>query len=149
MKKLLMSTLVLALLCGCGGSSSKTSKTCTIEQDGVTVAMTATSTDGTKIDGLEAKSSLSIDDAIAAGYGESKEDIESGLETLNAMMDTMEQEGFTIDMLIDGDNFVTSMKFDFTKFTEEQLTELGIDLGDMTSIDAFVQSATEAGGTCK
>ena len=149
MKKLIMSALVITLLCGCGGSTSKNSKTCSIEENGTTVTMTASASDGTNIDKLEAKSVVSGDDIASAGLGATLEEVEAGLDTMNQIMDAMEQEGFTIDICFENDSVVTKMNFDFSKIKTEQLAEFGIDLGDTSTLDAFVKSATESGGTCK
>lgn len=149
MKKLIASVLVLTLLCGCGGTTTKNTKTCSIEQGGQSITMNATASDGTNIDKVEAKSVVAKEDIAQAGFGSSLEEVEKSLDMANAMMDAMEQEGFTIDLKIENEALVTIMNFDFKKIDAEQLAEFGIDLGDLTTLEAFEKSSIESGGTCK
>ena len=149
MKKLIASALVLTLLCGCGGTTTKNTKTCSIEQGGQNITMNATASDGTNIDKVEAKSVVAKEDIAQAGFGSSLEEVEKSLDMANAMMDAMEQEGFTIDLKIENEALVTIMNFDFKKIDAEQLAEFGIDLGDLTTLEAFEKSSIESGGTCK
>lgn len=149
MKKLIASVLVLTLLCGCGGTTTKNTKTCSIEQGGQSITMNATASDGTNIDKVEAKSVVAKEDIAQAGFGSSLEEVEKSLDMANAMMDAMEQEGFTIDLKIENESLVTIMNFDFKKIDAEQLAEFGIDFGDLTTLEAFEKSSIESGGTCK
>lgn len=149
MKKLIASVLVLTLLCGCGGTTTKNTKTCSIEQGGQSITMNATASDGTNIDKVEAKAVVAKEDIAQAGFGSSLEEVEKSLDMANAMMDAMEQEGFTIDLKIENEALVTIMNFDFKKIDAEQLAEFGIDFGDLTTLEAFEKSSIESGGTCK
>lgn len=149
MKKLIASVLVLTLLCGCGGTTTKNTKTCSIEQGGQSITMNATASDGTNIDKVEAKSVVAKEDIAQAGFGSSLEEVEKSLDMANAMMDAMEQEGFTIDLKIENEALVTIMNIDFKKINAEQLAEFGIDFGDLTTLEAFEKSSIESGGTCK
>ncbi len=149
MKKLIASVLVLTLLCGCGGTTTKNTKTCSVEQGGQSITMNATASDGTNIDKVEAKAVVAKEDIAQAGFGSSLEEVEKSLDMVNAMMDAMEQEGFTIDLKIENEALVTIMNIDFKKINAEQLAEFGIDFGDLTTLEAFEKSSIESGGTCK
>lgn len=151
MKKLLASTLALVLLCGCGGSKpAENTKTCSIDQGGATMEVTATASDGTNVSKVGAKMIIPEESLSDMGYGETIEDAEASLGILNTMMDSMEDEGLEIEVKIDGSSMVIDFAIDLEKVSSDTLEALGItDITEAGTLDEFVKNATESGATCK
>lgn len=149
MKKILLTGLALVMLCGCGNTTANNSKTCSIDQDGANIDISVTAPDGENINQIEILQIINEDHIKEKGYGENLAAVEAQLEDMNAFFDAMETEGFAIDLAVKESALHLTMNLDMSKMDQNQISQLGIDFGDTTTLEAFVKSIEEKGGTCK
>lgn len=156
MKKIL-SLLVMMLmtvsLTACG-SEEISSKTCTIESDGLQQTFKLTATNNT-VDKIEL---TMVYDAETLGVDSLSELDDSQKELIESnMLDTLGLESATnegLELTIDFDDVMTVvLKVDLKKADSELLEKVGLDFTDATeedmSLDVAVEEMESSGATCK
>lgn len=146
MKKGLAVLFSALLLAGCGGSKDKVTKTCTMEEEGMSAVLTMEA-DGDTLTkaalSLGASfEALGIDQATYAEVDEDKKKV--FLDTMKEMMleelDMSEDEGYDVEADLNENGFEMKISAEASIFEQTF---------DATSVSEMVESLEKDGYTCK
>lgn len=155
MKKLLVLLLTTAFaftLTGCGKEEKITTKTCTLNQEGLmeqTYKLTATNDEIDKIElTMTFDNSLFGIESFETLTDEQKEQIKSSmLSTLDLEEETYEGLEIKIDMK---EKMVVTVIADLKKADEDTLEKIGLDFTDADmSLETAIKDMTDEGAVCK
>lgn len=148
MKKLFACLAAALLLAGCGGSGDKaTSKTCTVDESGFTMAITMDAKDDV-INKLSVKYTLA---GILKGQENiSDDDMKKAGDSILSSMGVKEGEGVTAEFKADGDDLIAVVGIDIEKADSSVLSSMGLDsdMKDM-KLSQVVKEAEADGAKCE
>ena len=147
MKKLIVCFGAALLLAGCGSSGKVTSKTCTVEESGFTMAITMDAKDDT-VNKLSVQYTLS---GVLAGQEEiSEEEMKAAGNMILSGMGIKEGNGISAEFKADGEDLLATVSIDLEKVDDDTMKSIGMksEMKNM-KLSEIVKEAEEDGATCK
>lgn len=145
MKKGLLILFVALLLAGCGGKGNKVTKTCSLEEDGMSAVLDM-GADGDTITKVSLNLGVTYEalDIEKSNIEKSDQTKELFLETMKELlleeMDMSEDEGYEVDAKLGEKGFEMEVSAEASLFEQTF---------DATSLNEMVKSLEDEGFTCK
>lgn len=150
MKKLGITCLLLALLCGCQSQPKEPlTKQCMVRQNDMDVVFHAISKDHEKVTNFEAEMYMSEGAMVNYGFG-SFETAKNNMEYINDYLNSQESDGYELELVYDGNFYIMKMKVDLKALSDEMKARLSIDIESETfDWNTFSDAVFGAGGSCQ